>query len=265
MTNPYSTLEFDLRPGAGLGVFEIGTRFLFYSFLVFISALGTSLWTILETLRRLQHQFPQVDIKFDPDSSTTTPIIVHLRPHISLLFSGTHQRLHTISLHSLQDTNPPIILKYKDAILSSSGDEVLRRVSVNRTFGPTYPSGSGSDDLKYPGIWFSFEEDPSSASGGGGGATTTKVGENRRLNLKGKEVEDRSNEVKKIMILQKCNDGKVQDALDEVMECSAMHGDIERAILKVSIPPSPFLFHSQPHKKGARWNSSLLFPTGNKQ
>jgi hypothetical protein len=111
-------------------------------------------------------------------------------------------------------------------------------VSVNRTFGPTYPSGSGSDDLKYPGIWFSFEEDSSS---GAGAATTTatKASENRRLKSKGKEVEDRSNEVKKIMISQKYNDGKVQDALDEVMECSAMHGDIERAIIKVSISLSP--------------------------
>ncbi|KAF7776001.1 hypothetical protein Agabi119p4_4394 [Agaricus bisporus var. burnettii] len=212
MTNPYSTLEFDIHPGTSLGLFEI----------------GSSLWTILETLRRLQHQYPQVDIKFDPDSSTTTPILIHLRPHISLLFSGLHQRLHTISIHSLQTSNPPIILKYKDTVLSSSKDEiVLRRVSVNRTFGPTYPSGSGSDDLKYPGIWFSFEED---SGGGGVTTTTTKVAENHR---KGKEIEDRSNEVKKIMILQKCNDGKIQDPLDGVTECNVMHGDIERAIIKV--------------------------------
>lgn len=109
---------------------------------------------------------------------------------------------------------------------------------MNRTFGPTYPSGSGSDDLKYPGIWFSFEED----SGGGGASTTTtttttKVAENHR---KGKEIEDRSNEVKKIMILQKCNDGKVQDPLDGVTECNVMHGDIERSIIKVlNFPPFP--------------------------
>lgn len=178
---------------------------------------GSSLWTILETLRRLQHHFPQVDVKFDPDTNTTTPIILHLRPHISLLFSGTHQRLHTISIHALQDSNPPLILKYKDTVLSSP-EEVLRRVGVSRTFGPTYPSSSGSDDLKYPGLWFSFEEDGVGIKSDG---------------LKGQEAEDRLHEVKKIMISQKSNDGKVQDALGEVAECAVMHGDVERAIIKV--------------------------------
>lgn len=112
--------------------------------------LGASLWNVLDTIRRLPHQYPQVDIKYDPDTSCTTPIILHLRPHIDLLFSGYHQRLHTIALRKLRDPSPPLTLRYKDAILSSPED-VLVRLGVNRTFGPTYPG----DDLRYPGVSFS--------------------------------------------------------------------------------------------------------------
>lgn len=220
----YSTLEFDIRPGSGIGIFEIGTTHNLSHLQqpTNPTPTGSSLWTILDTLRRLQHHFPQIDVKYDPDTSATTPLVLQLRPHIDLLFSGTHQRLHTICIHKLQDTNPPLILKYKDTVLSSP-EEVLRRVGVSRTFGPTYPTGS--DDLRYPGLWFGFEEDVrpigvAAVQDGGG--------------LKGKQVEDRLQEVKKIIISQKGSDGKMQDALDEVAECSVMHGDIERAIIKVN-------------------------------
>ncbi|KAJ3566417.1 hypothetical protein NP233_g7018 [Leucocoprinus birnbaumii] len=215
----YSTLEYDIRPGSGLGLFEI----------------GTSLWTILDTLRRMQHHFPQIDITYDSDTSTTPPppILLHLRPHISLLFSGTHQRLHTIRIHNLRNTNPPLILKYKDTVLSST-EEVLRRVGVSRTFGPTYPSGSGDDELKYPGLWFSFTEDV-----GGGGGEKVVVGQGRR------QSEERMQEVKKIVISQKGPEGGVQDALDEVLECPAMHCDIERAIIKIH---DGILLHFYPSK-----------------
>ncbi|KAE9384908.1 hypothetical protein BT96DRAFT_788141, partial [Gymnopus androsaceus JB14] len=57
----FSTLDVDIRPGSGLGVFE----------------LGASPWTIIDILRQMQHMFPQVDIKYDPDVSSTTPIILH--------------------------------------------------------------------------------------------------------------------------------------------------------------------------------------------
>src|SRR3984957_8506769 len=116
--------------------------------------LGSSLWTVLDLLRGLQHIFPQVDIKYDPDASSTTPIILYLRPHLDLLFSGYHQRLHTICLRKLRDPNPPVTLRYRDKILSSS-EEVLVRLCVSRHFGPTYPG----DDLRYPGVSFTFEED----------------------------------------------------------------------------------------------------------
>lgn len=163
-------------------------------------------------LRGLQHLYPQVDIKYDPDTSSITPVILHLRPHIDLLFSGYHQRLHTICLRKLREPNPPVILRYKDTILSSA-EELLIRVGVSRTFGPTYPG----DDLRYPGVSFSFEED---VMGDG---------------LKGVAThpEDRMQEVKRIIVCQKGVDGAERDALEEVTECPVMSGEIARAVVKV--------------------------------
>jgi len=190
----FSTLDVDVRPGFGLGMFEI----------------GSSLWAVLDLLRSLQHSFPQVDIKYDPDASSVTPVILHIRPHLDLLFSGKHQRLHTICLRKLRDPNPPVTLRYKDIVLSST-EEVLRRVGVSRTFGPTYPG----DDLRYPGLWFGFEEDGIVEG------------------VKGTRSEDRVQEVKRVLISQKGNNGNVQDALDEVDECPMMYGDIRQAIVKI--------------------------------
>lgn len=161
-------------------------------------------------LRQMQHLFPQVDIKYDPDVSSTTPIILHLRPHLDLLFSGKHQRLRTICVRKLRDTSPPVTLRYKDVVLSSA-DETLKRVGISRTFGPTYPG----DDLRYPGVWFSFEEDG--------------IGEGR----KGAAQEDRMQEVKRVFVSQKEIDQG--DALGEVVECPIMNGDIALAVVKVRI------------------------------
>ncbi|KIK68035.1 hypothetical protein GYMLUDRAFT_54735 [Collybiopsis luxurians FD-317 M1] len=202
----FSTLDVEVRPGLGLGVFE----------------LGSSLWTILDILRQMQHLFPQVDIKYDPDSSSTTPVILHLRPHVDLLFSGKHQRLKTICVRKLRDPNPPVILRYKDNVLSSP-DEVLRRVGISRTFGPTYPG----DDLRYPGIWFSFEED--GLSEGRAGAA---------------HHEDRMQEVKRVFISQKEVDAEQGDALDEVVECPVMSGDISLAVAKIHIGVTLHLYPS---------------------
>ncbi|KAI0959486.1 hypothetical protein AcW1_004297 [Taiwanofungus camphoratus] len=204
--NMFSTLEVDIRPGSGLGMFEI----------------GSSLWNVLDLLRRMQHAFPLVDVKYDPDSPTT-PVILHIRPHLDLLFSSHHQRLHTICLRRLRDPNPPVTLKYKETILSSS-EEVLRRLGVSRTFGPTYPG----DDLRYPGVSFSFEED-----GRGDG-------------LKGpvSHHDDRMQEVKRVIISQKSPDGEVRDALDEVLECPAMFGDVQRAVAKVHDGVTLYFFPS---------------------
>ena len=175
--------------------------------------LGSSLWTIIDLLRSLQHMFPQVDVKYDPDTSSITPIILHLRPHIDLLFSGHHQRLHTICLRKLRDPNPSVTLRYKETVLSSS-EEVLIRLSVSRTFGPTYPG----DDLRYPGVLFSFEEDV--------------MGEGLKSGTK--QSEDRMQEVKRVIVGQKGAHGQERDALDEVIECPAMFGDVARAVVKVN-------------------------------
>ncbi|KAF8205067.1 hypothetical protein BJ912DRAFT_940171 [Pholiota molesta] len=157
----YSALDIDLKPGYGFGIFEI----------------GTSLWTLLDTLRRHPAAYPQIDIKYDPDASATTPIVVHIRPH--LIF------------YSLNET--------------------LRRVGVAKVFGPTYPG----DELRYPGIWFSFDEDI--------------LGEG----LKVPHAGDRMQEVKRIIISQIEPEEKTYDALDEVTECPVMVGDLARAVVKV--------------------------------
>jgi hypothetical protein len=179
------------------------------------------LWTIIDILRRNPNAYPQVDIKYDPDTSATTPIILHIRPHIDLLFSGKQQRLHAISLRKLRDPNPPLTVKYNDVILSSQ-TEVLRRIIVSRIFGPTYPG----DELRYPGIWFSFDEDI--------------IGEG----LKAAHAGDRTQEVKRIIISQIEPDSPanaIHDALDEVRECPAMNGELARAIVKVR--PCRYLKH----------------------
>lgn len=103
-------------------------------------------------------------------------------------------------------------VQYKDNILSSP-EEVLRRVGVSRIFGPTYPG----DELRYPGIWFSFDED--------------SIGEGLKVPQKG----DRMQEVKRVIVSRKDLDGKIHDVLDEVQECPAMAGELTRAVIKVSL------------------------------
>ena len=199
--------------------------------------LGTSLWNLLETLRLHPHIYPQIDIKYDPDTSATTPIIVHIRPHLDLLFSGRQQRLHTICIRKLRDPHPPVVIQYNNTVLSSA-NEVLRRVGVSRAFGPTYPG----DELRYPGLWFSFEED-----GIAEGLGTHHVG-------------DRMQEVKRILISQIEPDG-VQDALDEANENAIMAGDLARAVVKVDILLASFPTYLI-HDTGSRRRDPLLLSYG---
>lgn len=165
----------------------------------------------MDMLRSDSHAFPQVDVKYDPDSATT-PVILHLRPHLDLLFSGQQQRLHTICLKKLQDPHPPVILSYKGESLSSP-QQVLRRVGVSRAFGPTYPG----DDLRYPGAWFSFEED----------------GRGESLKSPSPRPEDKMQEVKRVIVSQTSQDDVLEDVLSEVRECDPMQGDISEAIIQV--------------------------------
>ncbi|KIJ70052.1 hypothetical protein HYDPIDRAFT_77123 [Hydnomerulius pinastri MD-312] len=194
----FSTLDLDIRPGSGIMMFE----------------LGSSLWSVITMLRGLQHLFPQVEVKFDPENASTTPVILHLRPHFDLLFSAYHQRLHTICLRKFRDPHPPITLRYKDSVICS-GEEPLVKVQISRTFGPTYPG----DELRYPGVWFSFDDDA--------------IGEGLKGSSPHSNSDNRSKEVKRIIVTQKeAQDGE-RDALDEVALCPVMYGDISRAVVKI--------------------------------
>ncbi|EIW82109.1 hypothetical protein CONPUDRAFT_81654 [Coniophora puteana RWD-64-598 SS2] len=191
----FSATPLDIRPGSGIGIFE----------------LGTSLWTVIEQLRSSQNLFPQVEVKYDPELSSTTPVILHLRPHFDLLFSGRQQRLHTICLRGLRQ-QPHMALLYKNSEIISSG-EALSRVKVSRTFGPTY----AGNELKYPGVWFSFEEDATDESSGGANFS----------------ADGRNQEVKRIFVVQKPSNGENHDGTNEVVVCPPMYGDISRAIAKI--------------------------------
>jgi len=212
----FAALDINVKPGRGFGIFEIGkvTR-LKPANVQQQRATGTSLWSILDILRRHPNEYPQIDIKYDPDASATTPIIVHIRPHIDLLFSGKQQRLHAICLRKLRDPNPPITVQFNNAILSSP-NEVLRRIAISKVFGPTYPG----DEPRYPGIWFSFDEDT--------------IGEG----LKAAYAGDRMQEVKRIILSQIDPGGSanvIPDALDEVHECPVMTGELARAVAKAGM------------------------------
>ncbi|KAG8218590.1 hypothetical protein J3R82DRAFT_4231 [Butyriboletus roseoflavus] len=195
----FSTLDLDIRPGSGIGMFE----------------LGSPLWSVISTLRSLQHLFPQVEVKFDPENASTTPVILHLRPYFDLLFSSYHQRLHTICLRKPRDPHPSIALRYKDSVICS-GDEPLVKIQISRIFGPTYPG----DELRYPGVWFSFDDD--TISEGLKGSSSHAIADNR------------SKEVKRIIVTQKDAHDGGRDPLDEVTLCPVMYGDISRAIVKVN-------------------------------
>ncbi|KAF9780141.1 UPF0183-domain-containing protein [Thelephora terrestris] len=178
----HPALDVDIRPGSGLGIFE----------------LGSSLWTIIELLTGLQNEFPQVETKFDI-ASPTSPIIIHLRPHLDLLFSEHHQRLHTITLKRFRDA-PPVTIRFKDRILFAP-NQTLQRVDVNRAVGPTYEG----EELRYPGVWFSFDEHAAPQA--------------------------QNQEIKSITVTQ--HNGQERDGLQEVLECPVMCGDIARAVAKV--------------------------------
>lgn len=196
----FSALDVDIRPGSGLGIFQLGLLFLGFDRGIYSAHdTGSSLWSIMELLRRMQNEFPQVDVKFDIDSPTT-PIIIHVRPHLDLLFSEYQQRLHTIVLKRFRDV-PPVTIRFKGKVLLGP-DQVLRRVDVSRAVGPTYEG----EELRYPGVWFSFDEH----------ATPSQ---------------DQNQEIKTITVSQ--HNGQDRDALEEVLECPVMCGDIARAVAKV--------------------------------
>lgn len=210
-----STLDVDLRPGNGLGSFEI----------------GVSLWSVIDLLRHNTTLFPRVEVKYDATSeSALCPILLHINPHLDLLFTARHQRLRTIALRRLTDPSPPITLRYKDLELlsgsegQSAASQVLRRSDISNHFGPTYP-GEG---LQYPGVSFLFDEDGVGNMGGHGGEMMKGA-----VNMASPTREDRHREVKRIVVSQTSIDGAESDALDEVAECESMAGSISKVVVKV--------------------------------
>ncbi|QRV72631.1 hypothetical protein RhiJN_00645 [Ceratobasidium sp. AG-Ba] len=195
-----NTLDLDLRPGSGLGPFE----------------LGSSLFDVLAFLRRPSPPvFPSVSVKFDTYHPTVSPIILHLRPHLDLLFTRHTQRLQTISLSLRRNTNshPPLVLTYKNEVVAGP-DVALRRTDVQRIMGPTF-KGEG---MKYPGVWYSFDEDTPIAGTTGNGANNT----------------DGNTEVKRVVVTQRENeDAGKDDPLDEMALAPVMYGDVKKAVAKV--------------------------------
>ena len=124
-------------------------------------------------------------------------------------------------------------MQYKDHILSSP-QEILRRSGVSKVFGPTYPG----DELRYPGLWFSFDEDG--------------LGEGLKIPHAG----DRMQEVRRIVISQIDPGGKIYDALDEVNECAAMAGELARAVVRVSLIIRIYCY---PHRFQVHDGATLYF------
>lgn len=100
----------------------------------------------------------------------------------------------------------------------SSSDTILKRGSVNKIFGPTY----AGDTLRYPGMWFGFEEDATPD-----GKRTPKVGDDRDRDR------DRNADVKRVVICQRSPQGREIDSLEEVGEQSSMRGELASAVVKV--------------------------------
>ncbi|KAL4241914.1 PHAF1 family protein [Abortiporus biennis] len=84
---------------------------------------------------------------------------------------------------------------------------------VSRAFGPTYPGY----DLRYPGAWFSFDDD---------GRTEGLRGSSQRS-------DDRTQEVKRVVVTQRLDNNELEDPLSEVKPCRVMMADIEKCIIKV--------------------------------
>ncbi|KAB5594594.1 hypothetical protein CTheo_1916 [Ceratobasidium theobromae] len=192
-----NTLELELQPGSGIGPFE----------------LGTSLFDVLAFLRRSSPPiFPSVSVKFDTSQAVLSPIILHLRPHLDLLFTRHTQRLHTISLslHRNIHSHPPLVLSYKSEVLSGP-DVVLRRTAVQRMMGPTYKG----ERMRYPGVWFSFEDDtPGVSSSNNGNAVEGNA------------------EVKRVVVTQRQETEQDKEDADEILPNPAMYGDVRKAIIK---------------------------------
>lgn len=168
-------------------------------------------------------RFPHVDIKFDQQQPAISPIILHLRPHVDLLFSPRGQRLHTISIRRLRPlpngaVSTILTLRYAlhevgEMTVLSSPSMVLRRSDVNKVFGPTYPG----EALSFPGIWFAFDEEAAAPFPSPHSRTSSPPLAAAALGP------DRNAEVKRIVVCQRFKD--VTDG--EVLVCPSMERELK--------------------------------------
>lgn len=74
--------------------------------------------------------------------------------------------------------------------------------------------------MRFPGIWFGFEEDGVLGS----------------HPIHGHSNDDRNQEVKRVVVTQRGagdESGSERDTLDEPLECSEMYGELKEATIKV--------------------------------
>ncbi len=90
---------------------------------------------MLDLLRQHTTLFPRVDVKFD-DGVADAPVLLHVAPHVDLLFSARHQRLRVVAARRLREPAPPLQLLYRGAVLSS--------VSASASASQQRPVGAGS-------------------------------------------------------------------------------------------------------------------------
>ncbi|KZO94372.1 UPF0183-domain-containing protein [Calocera viscosa TUFC12733] len=195
-----SVLDLDVRPGQGVGPCEI----------------GASVWNVLDTIRESKARFPQVEVKFDNNDKApaTSPIILTILPHVSLLFTGITQRLHTILLHPLTPVPPHLGLRltYKSQSISSP-TQLFKRSDVSTVFGPTY---KGKRRLIYPGVVFEFARGE-----GKDGGDSKKAG--------------REDQVERIVVVQRDKErgGTETEEEDGLRECESMVGELKKAAVTV--------------------------------
>lgn len=93
---------------------------------------------------------------------------------------------------------------------------------MSRAFGPTY----AGEDLRYPGVWFSFDED---------GIARRENASLQGGHERSPQREDKTQEVKRVIVSQKSLSDEENDVLSEVQECPVMHGDIKEVVIKVRL------------------------------
>lgn len=187
---------------------------------------------MLDLLREDTTRFPRVDVKFDQQQPALSPVIVHIRPHIDLLFSPCGQRLHTISVRRLRQSpnnSVPTILTLRyalhepgDMVVLSSPNATFRRSHVNKVFGPTYPG----DVLSFPGVWFAFDEDANAPLP----SPPARKSSSPPLATAAHGM-DRNAEVKRVVVCQRSKDA--MEGLGEVTDCPSMEGELKSVIIEV--------------------------------